>query len=307
MKYFLLAGLMSATAVAARAGISATADETFGTNNYRGTRANVAVDVSKTLYVQPMFSTYRNDNSSGSFSDIGLRAGFEQGPFSLGVQGSFLPKNDGYRQFAFGADVTFSLSPGGTTHSQRMAGPSSDSNETFGYGLAGIDIGASANHIQHSDDYFASGPSGLGLRSAGAARPAAFTYAQNKFSVFAGAKFLITELSASISKDFYDRTLEGNGLREPAYMEVTNFAALESGAPESDYNLEIKWKTLPFVRPYLSFTHTNFKLGIPSSNATEVGLNVGLDMLSVKAAYGHYAQSGFADRNYATLGASLNF
>ena len=40
---------------------------------------------------------------------------------------------------------------------------------------------------------------------------------------------------------------------------------------------------------------------------TEAGVNVGLDMLNVKGAYGHYSQNRFTSRDYFTVGASLNF
>jgi hypothetical protein len=311
MKTFptLLVVLAAAAASAAPsfAGVTIGADQTFGTSNYRGTKANASLDLSDAIYVTPTFSTYRTDQSSGSYYQGGLRVGYEVGPFSLGVSGAFVPKTNGYKQNSVGADVTFSLSPGGTKHGHRMAGPASESNESFGYGLAGVDIGASANHITHSDDFAAAGTAGDAIRQQGAQRANRFTVGETDLTAFAGAKFLITEVSGSVSKSVYDRTLDNNLVRESPYMGLGEFAAVEAGFPDSDYNLKIKWKTLPFVRPYVSYTHTNFKLGSAPSNATEIGGNVGLDMLNVKGAYGHYSQNGFTARNYFTLGASLNF
>jgi hypothetical protein len=188
-----------------------------------------------------------------------------------------------------------------------MAGPSSQSNETFGYGLAGIDVGVSANHITHSDDFTAAGTRGDAIRQQGAVRAKRFTVGQTDITAFAGAKFLITEVSASVSKSMYDKTLDNNLVRESPFLPLGEFSAIEAGFPDSNYSLKVKWKTLPFVRPYVAFTHTNFKLGSAPSNATEIGGNVGLDMLNVKGAYGHYSQNGFSKRDYFTLGASLNF
>jgi len=299
--------LGAALAVPASAGISVGAEQTFGTSNYRGTKANASLDITDSIYVTPTFATYRSDLSSGSYYQGGLRVGYEVGPLSLGLQGAVVPKTNGYKQNSVGADVTFSLAPGGTKHGHRMAGPSSQSNETFGYGLAGVDVGVAVNRITHSDDYFATGTSGSGLRAQGAARATRFMLGETDLTAFASAKFLITEVSASVSKSVYDKTLDGNMLRESPFLAFGEFSSIQSGYPESSYNAKIKWKTLPFVRPYVSYTHTNFKLGSAPSNATEIGGNVGLDMLNVKGAYGHYSQNGFTSTNYFTLGASLNF
>ena len=298
---------VASSAAPALAGVTIGADQTFGTSNYRGTKANASLDLTDALYISPSFATYRTDQSSGSYYQGGLRLGYEVGPFSFGLSGAFVPKENGYKQNSVGADVTFSLAPGGTKHGHRMAGPSSQSNETFGYGLAGVDIGASANHITHSDDFAAAGTAGDAIRQQGVQRANRFTVGETDLTAFAGAKFLITEVSASVSKSAYDKKLDNNQVRESPYMGLGEFAAVEAGFPDSNYNLKVKWKTLPFVRPYVSFTHTNFKLGSAPSNATEIGGVVGLDMLSVKGGYGHYSQNGFTARNYFTLGANLNF
>ncbi len=308
MKKILLSlSLCAAAAAPAVAGFSVGAGQTFGTNNYRGTKANASLDLTDSFYVTPTFAVYRTDLSSGAHYQGGLRLGYEIGPFSFGVTGAFAPKTNGYKQNSVGADATFSLAPGGTKHGRRMAGPSSQSNETFGYGLAGVDVGVSGNHITHSDDNFAAGAAGAALRNAGAVRANRFTVGETDLTAFAGAKFLITEISAGVSKSFYDKTLEGNQLRESPLLAFGEFSAIQAGYPESGYNAKIKWKMLPFVRPYVAYTHTNFKLGSAPSNATEIGGNVGLDMLNVKGAYGHYSQRGFASTDYFTLSAGFNF
>jgi hypothetical protein len=304
---FLVLAACAVIAAPASAGVTVGVDQTFGTANYRGTKANASLDLSNSIYIAPTFATYRNDSSSGSYYQGGLRVGYEVGPFSFGVTGAIVSKRNGYKLNSVGADATMSLAPGGTKHGHRMAGPSAQSNETFGYGLAGVDAGVSVNHITHTDDYAAAGAAGDAIRRQGALRASKFTVGENDLTVFAGAKFLITEVSASVSKSVYDRTLDNNGLRESPFLALGEFSAIESGFPDSNYNLKAKWKTLPFARPYVSFTHTTFKLGSAPSNAVEIGGNVGLDMLNIKGAYGRYSQSGFTARNYFTLGASLNF
>ena len=110
-KTFAVLAACAAFAAPAAAAVSLGADQTFGTLNYRGTKANVSIDVTDSLYLTPTFSTYRTDLSSGALYQPGLRVGYEEGPLSLGVSGAFVPKADGYSQNSVGADITFSLSP----------------------------------------------------------------------------------------------------------------------------------------------------------------------------------------------------
>jgi hypothetical protein len=299
--------LGAALAAPAAAGVTGSVDQNFGSNNYRGTRADVSLDLGSHLYVEPSVSTYRDDFSSGSYYDAGLRVGYDYGPLSLGLVGGVVPKHQGYSQGSFGADATFSLSPGGTSHGRRMAGPASQGNQTFGYGLAGVDLGVSAVRVMHSDDFFAAGTSGDGLREPGALRTKAYKLNETDLSAFAGAKFLLVELSAQVSKSVYDKKLDAVGVREAPFLALTNFGGVEAGYPESSYNLKAKMSMLPLVHPYASYTHTNFELGVPSSNAAEIGGVVGLNMLSVRAYVGRYTQKGYSNRNYAAVGAGLNF
>jgi hypothetical protein len=78
-------------------GVSVGADQTFGTSGYRGTKANASLDLTDSIYVTGTFATYRNDQSSGSIYQPGLRLGYEIGPFSFGVQGAFVPKVNGHK------------------------------------------------------------------------------------------------------------------------------------------------------------------------------------------------------------------
>lgn len=309
-KLFAVLAFSAVLAAPAAAGVSVGASETLGSSNYRGTKANASVDVNDNVYVAPSFSGYRSDTSSGTFKNFDLRLGYETGPVSLGVHGGFQPKTNGYSQRSFGADVTFSITPGGSKHGHKMAGPSSGGEETFGSGLAGVDLGGGINHISHSDDLTAaSSVNGAGQRrAAGAARGRALAIDETDLSAFAGAKFLITELSANITKSVYSKSLDVvNGPRAAQFFAVSGFGAIVQGFPDTSTNLKLTWKTLPLVRPYISYTHTTFKLGDAPSNAVELGGVVGLDMLSVKGAYERYTQSGTPDANYFTLGASLNF
>ena len=96
-------------------------------------------------------------------------------------------------------------------------------------------------------------------------------------------------------------------MREGQSLYLSGFGATVQGFPDTVVNFKLKWKSLPLVKPYLSYTRTKFKLGSEPSDAYEAGAVVGLQMLSVKAAYQRYTQKGFADQSYFSLGAGLNF
>ena len=106
---------------AAAAGVSLGVDQTLGSDNYRGTKVKASLDLTDAIYVAPSFSTYRTDSSSGSFNTFVLRGGYETGPVALGAEAGVQPKTNGYKKSFVGADLTFSLTPGGSSHGRKMA------------------------------------------------------------------------------------------------------------------------------------------------------------------------------------------
>ena len=307
-KLLSIALVLAVLAAPAAAGVSFGVDQTLGSSGYRGTRAKATLDLNDEIYVSPSFSTYRSDSSSGSFNTFGLRAGYETGPVAVGVEAGFQPKVNGYQKTYAGGDLTFSLTPGGSKSGRKMAGPSSEGSSTFGAGLAGVDFGGAIMHIRHSDDFAAAGLMGAGRRRAAvAARASRLTIGQTDLSVFAGLRFLITELSAEVTKSVYDKNLDAVSVREAQALALRGFGATTQGFPDTSANVKLKWKSVPLIKPYVSYTRTKFKLGAEPSDAYEAGGTVGLQMLSVKAAYQRYTQKGFADQNYFSVGAGLNF
>jgi hypothetical protein len=302
----LALALLAVLPVSSSGGITAGVDGTTGSNGYRGLKAKASVDLNDSVYLTPSLATYRTDESSGAYNRAGLRLGYESGPVALGAQAAFQPKHNGYRQTLVGADVTFSVTPGGSKKGRKMAGPSSGGGGAFGSGLAGVDVGAAFTHIRHTDDFAGSG-TGSGARRSGARRATAFTIGQSDLTVFGGAKFLVAEVSAEATKSVYDKNLDENGARSSQLLSLPGVSSLQQGFPDRSFNVMAKLKVLPMVRPYASYTRTSFKLGEAPSSAYELGGTLGLELVSVKAAYERYVQRGFPSRNYFTLGASVYF
>lgn len=303
MKRIFLCFILAVSAGTARAGISAGVDQTFGSSHYRGTRFKAAIDLGRTAYIAPSYSFYSSDLTSATFRSMALRLGWEWGPMSFGVDGAFQPKTDGYRRTSIGADATLSLTPGKSRNGRALAGPSSRGAGAFGAGLAGIDVGAAVARISHADD-IQTPPGSHGRRLP---RTTELVINQTDVSIFAGLRFFAAEFSAEATKSRYDRDLGAVNAREAQYLELSGLGSIIQGFPDTSFNAQVKWKSLPLLKPFASYTRTTFVIESAPSTAYEVGARLGLNMVTLKASYQRYRQKGFDDRNYYTLGGNFNF
>jgi hypothetical protein len=301
------AALAAVLAAPARAAVSASVSEATGNNDYQSVYGKASVDIGDAWTLSPNYTRYRTDFTNGTYNDYGLRIGYESGPLALGVSGALLPVVNGYSQGDVGGDLTFTLRPGGSPHGRKMAGPDSDNNApTYGAGLTAIDLGVSVNEITHRDDLMTT--PGSGPFGPTTARKTPLELGQTDLAAFGGLRFLFTELSAQVTKSEYDhRSLDSLNLRGAPYLSLVGVTGIEQGYPDLSWNARLKWKLMPIVKPYITYTHTTYQLGENSSNAFQVGGTAGFDMLNVSAGYEHFSQVGTPSRDYITLGAGLNF
>jgi hypothetical protein len=304
----LLASVVLAAAPS-RAAVSVGVSEATGNDGYQSVHADGSVDIGDSWTLSPNYTRYKTDFTNGTYNDYGARLGFETGPLALGANASVLPSVNGYSQASVGGDLTFTLTPGGSPHGHKMAGPDSQGADaqTFGAGLAAVDLGVAVQQTEHRDDQMLATPGGNPFGPV-TARANPLELGQTDLSAFGGLKFLFTELSAQVVKSQYDRNLSGaQTLRAAPYYSLLGAMGIEQGYPEVGYNLKLKWKTLPFVQPYIAYTHMTYELGESPSNAFQAGGTVGLKMLNVSAGWEHYTQTGTQTRDYITVGAGLNF
>ena len=282
-----LAGLLAA-AVPARADAAVGADQTFGSGGYRAPSLRASADVGESLYLAPRARVYRSDSSGGTFVLVGLRLGYEEGPWSLGAEGSVQPKVAGYAKSAFGADAVY----------------------TFPRDHMEVEAGAAVTGIRHEDELTAASASaasgaGSGARRPGAARTDALVVTQADLTALAALRWPVVELSAEATKSVYDRDLDAASARESQFLELGGADTVVQGFPDTSVNIRLEWKALARLRPYASWSHTTFELGAAPSNGYEAGARSRLDRVTLRAAYQRYVQKGWADRDYFTLGASL--
>ncbi|MCR4295221.1 MAG: hypothetical protein NUW21_06780, partial [Elusimicrobia bacterium] len=249
-----------------------------------------SADVGESLYLAPRARFYRSDSSGGTFVLIGLRLGWEEGPWSLGVEGAVQPKVAGYEKSAFGADALY----------------------TFPRDHLEVDAGGAVLAVRHEDEFAAaipapaSGP-GSGARRLVSARPEALVVLQADVSALTALRWPVAELSAEATKSLYDRDLDAANARESQFLELGGVDPVVQGFPDTNVNVRFEWKALARLRPHASWSHTTFKLGASPSNGYEGGARLRLDRISLKAAYQRYVQKGWSGRDYFTVGASLTF
>lgn len=274
------------------AGVTAGVDQTFGTGHYLGTKVNASLDLTDAVTLSPSFFMYRSDFATATRRSLGARIDYEQGPLNWGLQGDFQPKVDGYQRSSVGGDVAFSVLPAG---------------ETFGGGLAGVELGGALTRTMHTDDLPAAGPRVGGRRPSGPPRTQAFSIGQTDLTAFGSVRFLVAALSAGVTKSLYDKTLDLSDARVVQALELSGFDAVVQGFPDLGFYLKLQWKTILFVRPHVSWVRTSFKLGDPPSNGVELGAVAELAMFKVRVSWERYTQSGSSNLDYFTLGSSVKF
>jgi len=281
------AALALLAAVSARAddGGSAGADLTVGSNGYRAVRARASFDLPDSVYLAPRAAFYRSDEVNGTYKLFGLRGGYEPGRWSFGADAAVQPRVDGYEKSSLGADAAYSF-------------PLSDSDKK-----AAFDLGGGVVLTRHSDRFAAAGR-GLGR---GAERTAEFAVRESDLFVFGALRSRAAVLSGRATSSSYDRDLAAANARRELLTGGGGFDAAVFGFPDTILSATLRIKAIPRVEPFVSYTRTTFELGDPPAHAVEAGATVYLGRAGLSASVERYRQQGFADRNYLTLGATLDF
>ncbi len=268
-------------------------NQTMGSQGYVGTQASA--DIGGALHFQPSFNEYHSDGTKGyTYKDYSLRAAYDNANWGLGFSGGAVPTIDGYHNYSLGADAVLSLVPGsgppmragGLASNPYYWGPSEA-------GLAGVDLRAGVDEIRNNE----------GAAFLGGAKTANFSQTDVHGSV--DAALMDNLITVNFVKSFYSQNLTALGAQN---AEVTNLAGMTNvvlGFPDTSINARFQMQMIPFLKPYLSFTHTTFELGLSPSDAYAFGLAASLQMLAVNASYEHYVQPGTLSQNYINVGVSL--
>ena len=278
----LLAGLgLNASALYFDGGLTGTTGP-----DYSGYKLNLRIGEGD-FALEPSLTTYKYDNAAydnKTYRTYGLRGAWEKEKYTVGAEAGTTPEVNGYKNVYAGGDITLSLTPtsGGKT---RLAGPGARSVSGGGNGVARIDVGASLKQTQHTQ---AVGTTDLKT-------------SQTAASLFAGAKVLMLNLSASYTAYAYgseDATPQG-------FVPGLNFAL--AARPRSSVTARVDLpSTLPMVTPFAGYTTTKYKGGADDSSAILIGGYVDLNMVVANVAYQIF-DNGTDNDGFISIGAGLKF
>ncbi len=285
----MLAGLgLNASALYFDGGLTGTTGP-----DYSGYKLNLRVGEGDFAF-EPSLTTYKYDTAllaNKTYRAYGLRGAWEKEKYTVGAEAGTTPEVNGYKNVYAGGDITFSLTPtsGGKT---RLAGPGARSVSGGGQGITRIDVGASLKQTQHTQ-------AATTIATAGKT-------SQTEASLFAGAKVLMLNLSASFTGYSY-----GSEDAEPqGFVPGLNFAL--QAKPRSSVTARVDLpSTLPMVTPFAGYTTTKYKGGssalkTDSSSAILLGGYVDLSMVVANVTYQIFKYADNTD-NFVSIGAGLKF
>jgi hypothetical protein len=258
------------------------ASVTTGPDDYRGTRVNAVIG-SGNIALEPSFASYTSDSLDKIYKVYALRGAVEADKYTVGAEAGVTPEVNDYSNKFAGGDITISLTPGGGGKS-RLAGPGARNIARGGEGVTRIDVGAGLKHTRH--EYSSASP---------------LTTDQTQYSLFAGAKILMANLSASWTGYRY-------GAEEvtPLINPVPGHSFAYGATPKSSVNARLDLPGFPMVTPFVSYTGSKYKNGVDESSAYLFGAYLDLNMIVANIGYQIF-DNGHARDSFISLGAGIKF
>ena len=255
--------------------------------DYSGYKLNLRVGAGD-FALEPSLTSYKYDTATlkdKAYRTYGLRGAWEKEKYTVGAEAGLTPEVNGYKNYYAGGDITFSLMPGTGGHT-RLAGPGARSVSGGGEGVARIDVGASLRQTQHTQTVTGSADQKT---------------SQTAASLFAGAKVLMLNLSASFTGYTY-----GDEKAVPlGFIPGMDFAVYAK--PKSSVNARVDIPaTIPMITPFAAYTTTKYKDGVKDSSAVTLGGYVDLNMVVANVAYQIF-DNGSATDSFITIGAGVKF
>ncbi len=278
MKKFLLAAVFCAVSgLNAAAYFNGGLSQTTGPHGYSGANLDLVIG-SGNLAFEPSFATYTSNDRSingKTFRTYALRGEWEAKKCTLAGFAGATPEVNKYSNKFFGGDITFPLASGYRGHS-RLAGP--------GASGSGIDVGAGLKRTIHTQTI------GTVDKDTG----------QTEGSVFAGAKILMLNVSASYTGYTYD----AGQASAQNFIPGLNFEL--AAKPRSSVNVKLDLPGQPLLTPFVSYTGTKYKGGLADSSAYLLGAYIDLRIAAANVSYQIF-DSGSGKDSFLSVGAGIKF
>lgn len=283
-KVIVVAAILAGSVLNAAAYFDGGATVTTGPNKYRGNRLHLLVG-SGNIAVEPSIATYTSDLLDHTYRTYGLRGAWETDKFTVGAEGGSTPEVNDYSNKYFGGDITLSLTPGSGGKS-RLAGPGSRGTVRGGEGLARLDVGAGIKQVMHEYK-----PAGIAAQKTD----------QTQVSLFAGAKLLLIDLSASYTNYNY-----GTRKTAPLINPIPGHEFVYGATPRSSVNARVDIPGTPMITPFVSYTGTKYRDSVDDSSAYLFGAYLDLNMLVANVGYQIF-DDGSHKTSYISVGAGIKF
>jgi len=256
---------------------------TTGPHGYSGTKLNLVIG-SGNLAIEPSLASYTSDALDKTYRTYALRGAWEAEKYTVAGFAGTTPEVNKYSNKFVGGDVTFSLTPGEGGHS-RLAGPGSRGSARGGTGVTRIDVGAGLKHTIHTQT--------IGTTDKDTD--------QTEGSLFAGAKILMVNLSASFTGYKYG---DEDAILTQGFVPGHNFVLV--AYPKSSVNVKLDLPGYPLLTPFVSYTGTKYKGGVDDSSAYLLGAYIDLSMVTANVGYQIF-DNGSTKDSFITMGAGIKF
>jgi hypothetical protein len=253
-----------------------------GPNGYRGSKLELVVG-SGNIALSPSMSSYTSDALDKTYRAYALRGAWETSMVTVGAEAGAVPEVNDYSNKFAGGDVTLSLTPGSGGKS-RLAGPGARLAARGGEGVTRIDVGAGLRQTEHKY----TGPVITEKTE------------QTQYSLFAGAKLLLVNLSGSYTGYSY-----GSRHTAPLIAPVSGHSFAYGAAPKSSVNARLDLPGYPMITPFVAFTGTKYKDAADSS-AYLFGAYLDLNMVTANVGWQLF-DNGHARDSFVSVGAGLKF
>lgn len=282
MKKILITAMLACLSLNAAAYFDGGVTGTTGPGGYSGTKLNLVIG-SGNLAIEPSLASYTSDALDKTYRTYALRGAWEAEKYTVAGFAGTTPEVNKYSNKFVGGDITFSLTPGSGGHS-RLAGPGSRGGARGGEGVTRIDVGAGLKHTMHTQTVLTADKDTT----------------QTEGSLFAGAKILMVNLSASYTGYKYgDEEAMPQG-----FIPGHNFAL--AAKPKSSVNVKLDLPGYPMVTPFVSYTGTKYKGGVDDSSAYLFGAYIDLSMITANVGYQIF-DSGSGKDSFLSIGAGIKF
>jgi len=273
---------MLLAAASASAYFNGDARMTTGPNGYRGNNLSLVVGAGN-IAVSPSLATYTSDSLDKNYRTYALRGALETETYTIGAEAGSTPEVNDYSNKFAGGDITFSLNPG-SGGKARLAGPGSRLTARSGEGVTRIDVGAGVKQFRHEHS-------------------AASTLKtdQTQYSVFAGAKILMANLSATWTGYRY-----GTEKTVPLINPVPGHTFAYGATPKSSVGARLDLPGAPMVTPFVGYNGTKYKDGVEDSSAYLFGAYLDLNMIAANVTYQIF-DNGHARDSFISVGAGIKF